>query len=229
MIPNNQYPSLFINQQLPGFIRDDSDYQKFVSFLEAYYEYLEQEGNVIQKNRNLLNYKDVDNTIDEFQNYFFNEFLQYFPQESLTSKRELIKFSKELYQRKSTPSSFRFLFRALFNSDSEILNTKDYVLVASGGGWSSSKYLRLNTIDDRFLQTKYLKIFGLTSKSVAKIENIKIISNRVEIYLSDIVRDFLSGEEVKIVDNHLKDVYIDGSILKAKIVDRKSTRLNSSH
>lgn len=218
MIPDNYKNSLLIPQQLPSFIRDNLDYQKFVSFLQAYYEYLEQNGNVAERTKNLLNYKDVDETIDEFQNYFFNEFLQYFPENSLTSKRELVKFSRELYQTKSTPASFKFLFRALFDSDSQVENAKDYVLIASGGKWSRAKYLRLNTNDEKFLKTKYLKLFGETSKSVGTIENAIIVSGRVELFLSDIARNFVSGETIKIVDNLLKDVYIDGELLTAKIV-----------
>lgn len=220
MIPDNYKNSLIIPQQLPSFIRGNADYEKFISFLQAYYEYMEQTGNVAERTKNLLNYRDVDNTIDEFQNHFFNEFLQNFPEESLTSKRELVKFSKELYQRKSTPSSFKFLFRALFNSDSEILNAKDYVLVASGGKWNQSKFLRLNTADERFLQTKFLKIFGETSKSVAKIENAVITSNHVDLYISDIVRDFVSGEYIRVVDDQLDDFYIVGDYqqIRAKIV-----------
>lgn len=218
MIPENYKTSLVVSQQLPSFIRNEKDYSTFISFLEAYYEFLESSGNIYDVSKNLLNYKDVDNTISTFEEYFFNEFLQYFPKESITSKRELVKFSKELYQRKSTPSSFKFLFRALFNADADTFNAKDYMLVASGGKWNITKYVKLNTLDSRFLNIKYFKIFGEFSKSVAKIENSSIVSNKIELYLSDIVRDFVSGEFVRVVDDNLKDVLFDGEILRAKIV-----------
>nr|QMP82971.1 MAG: hypothetical protein [Caudoviricetes sp.] len=218
MIPNNYKPSLTIPQQLPGYIRENGDYSTFITFLESYYEFLESNGNVIDVSRNILNYKDIDNTIDKFEEYFFNEFLQYFPKESLTSKKELVKFSRELYQRKSTPASFKFLFRALFNSDTEVVNAKDYVLIASGGKWNVSRFLKLNTLDERFLQTDLYKIFGETTKAVAKIESSRIVSGKLEIYLSDIVRNFSSGEFVKIVDDQLNDVLFDGEVLRAKII-----------
>lgn len=218
MIPNNYKPSLNIPQQLPGYIRENGDYSTFITFLQSYYEFLESSGNVIDASRNILNYKDVDNTIDKFEEYFFNEFLQYFPKESLTSKKELVKFSRELYQRKSTPASFKFLFRALFNSDTEVVNAKDYVLIASGGKWNVSRFLKLNTLDERFLQTDLYKIFGETTKAVAKIESSRIVSDKLEIYLSDIVRNFSSGEFVKIVDDQLNDVLFDGEVLRAKII-----------
>ncbi len=218
MIPENFKPSLAISQQLPGFIRDEKSYATFISFLQAYYEFLESSGNVYDRTKNLLNYKDIDNTINEFEEHFFNEFLQYFPKESVTSRRELTKFSRELYQRKSTPASFKFLFRALFNSDADTFNAKDYMLVASGGRWNISKYIRLNTIDSKFLNIKYFKILGETSKSVAKIENTAIVTNKIEVYLSDIIRDFETGEFVRVVDDNLKDILFNGQILRAKIV-----------
>lgn len=218
MIPENRKNSLLISQQLPGFIRDEKDYETFIQFLQAYYEFLEVEDNVSDRTKNLLNYKDVDNTIDDFEKYFFQEFLQNFPEKSLTDKRELVKFSKEIYQRKSTPASFKFLFRALFDSDAEVFNAKDYVLIASGGNWNRSSYLRLSTLDERFLQTKKFKVFGETSRSIAKIENVLITSNRVEIYVSDIIRNFVPGEFVKIVDNELKEILIDGQNLRAKLI-----------
>lgn len=218
MIPNNFKPSLNIRQQLPEFIRGNVDYSTFITFLEAYYQFLESSGNVIDESRNLLTYKDVDGTISRFEEYFFNEFLQEFPSESLTSKKELIKFSRELYQRKSTPSSFKFLFRALFNSDSEVINAKDYMLIASGGKWNVSRYLKLNSLDERFLQTDLYKVFGETTKAVAKIESSRITANKVEIYVSDIVRGFSSGEFVKIVDDQLNEVLFDGEVLRAKII-----------
>jgi len=218
MIPENQKTSILVSQQLPSFIRGEKEYETFISFLEAYYEFLESENNVLDRTKNLLNYKDVDNTIDEFENHFFDEFLQNFPEKSLTDKRELVKFSKEIYQRKSTPASFKFLFRALFNSDSEIFNAKDFVLIASGGKWNRSSYLRLFSLDERFLQTKSFKVFGETSRSVATIENVQITSNRVELYISDIIRNFIPGEFVKIVDNELKEIKIDGDLLRAKLI-----------
>ena len=218
MIPNNYKQSLVVSQQLPGYIRENGDYQTFITFLEAYYEFLEESGNVYDVSRNILNYKDIDNTIDKFEEFFFDTFLQNFPKESLTDKNRLVKFSREFYQRKSTPASFKFLFRSLFNANSEIYNAKDFVLIASGGKWSRNTFLRLSSLDQNFLSAKYYKVFGETSKSVAKIENVQVVSNKTEIYVSDIVRNFIPGEFVKIVDENLNNVLFNGEILRAKLV-----------
>jgi len=225
--------SLVIPQQLPSYIREgisgnrisqnqitpyNEDYQTFVSFLQAYYEFLESSGNVYGETKNIISYKDIDRTLSQFEQYFFNEFLQYFPEESLTDKKFLTKFAKELYERKGTPSSIKFLFRALFNSDCELYNTRESVLIASGGKWIRSKFIRLNSLDPRFLSSQNYKIFGETSKSIGRIQRAQISGNRTEVFLSDIIREFTSGEIVTIVDDNLIPILFVGQKISAKLL-----------
>ena len=70
MIPNNYKNSLLIPKQLPEFVRDDPNYQNFVLFLQAYYEWLEENDNVEERAKNILNYVDIDRTTTEFLQYF---------------------------------------------------------------------------------------------------------------------------------------------------------------
>ena len=58
MIDSSQKTSLLIPSQLPGFIRDDPAYENFVLFLQAYYEWMEQNNNVTDRSKNLLNYNN---------------------------------------------------------------------------------------------------------------------------------------------------------------------------
>ena len=57
--------SSLIPSQLPEYIREDPSYGNFVLFLQSYYEWLEQQDNVLDRSKNLLNYKDVNNTSNE--------------------------------------------------------------------------------------------------------------------------------------------------------------------
>jgi hypothetical protein len=145
MINNHNLTSLLIPSQLPEHIRDDPAYANFVVFLQAYYEWLEEDGNITERAKNLLNYKDVDKSTDEFLKYYYNDFLSYFPEEILEDKTEVIKLAKQLYQYKGTPASYQLLFRILYNSDVEFLNTKDVTLKASAGLWYVAKSLKLAT------------------------------------------------------------------------------------
>ena len=54
--------SVVFKQSTPAFILDE--YPLFVEFLEAYYEWLDQEGNPIEFLSNGNKYFDIDNTSD---------------------------------------------------------------------------------------------------------------------------------------------------------------------
>ena len=156
MIPNNYKTSLLVPSQLPGFIREDPNYATFVAFIQAYYEWLEQQNNVLDRSRNILNYTDVDNTTDEFIQYFLNDFLPYFPQDILIDKEKAVKIARELYQTKGTPASYEFLFRVLYNSEFDLFYTKDAVLKASAGTWYVAKSLKLATTKKKLLILEFL-------------------------------------------------------------------------
>jgi len=216
-----------VASQLPEFIRNDTSYETFVAFIQAYYEWLEEVNTsntqiatattnqgVTFATQNMLNYNDVDTTIDTFVDYYVNEFLPNFPKEALTDKTKLIKIAKQLYASKGTPASYQFLFRALYNSDAELFMTRDVVLRASDGKWYVSKSLKLATNDSAFLSLESLRLFGETSKSIATIERSIRSGNKIEVYISNIERLFLSGEFVRVVDNNNQTLYfLNGEVV----------------
>ena len=222
MISNGQKTSLLIPSQLPGFIRENPDYNNFVSFVQAYYEWMETNGQVLDRAQNLLNYKDIDSTTNDFIDYFINDFLQYFPQDALISKSSAVKVAKQLYQSKGTPASYQFLFRILYNSDFDLFYTKDAVLRASDGKWYVAKSLKLATLDKRFLSINNYRLFGETTKSIATVENSVVAGTKTEVFISNIERLFQSGEYVRVVDNANQDVLFSGYPLRAKIVGQIS-------
>jgi hypothetical protein len=222
MILNNQKTSLLIDSQLPEFVRDNPDYGNFRLFLQAYYEWMEQEGKVTNRTKNLISYKDVDETTDEFLNYFTNEFLPYFPQDTLIDKQQAIKVARQLYQTKGTPASYQFLFKVLFNSDFDLFYTKDAVLKASAGTWYVAKSLKLATYDPNFQNIDNYRLFGETTKSIATVEKAFTLGTKTEVFISNIQRLFQSGETVRVVDNANQTVLFDGQPLRAKIVGQIS-------
>ena len=222
MIANDQKTSLLVNSQLPEFVRDNPDYANFNLFLTAYYEWMEQNGKVTERTKNLLNYKDIDQTTDEFLDYFTNDFLPYFPQDVLIDKQKAVKVARELYQTKGTPASYEFLFRVLYNSDFDIFYTKDAVLKASAGTWYVAKSLKLASTDLNFLSIANYRLFGETTKSIATVENSVVAGTKIEVFISNIERLFESGEFVRVVDNANQDVLFGGQPLRAKIVGQIS-------
>jgi hypothetical protein len=81
--------SLLVKRQLPEFVRDE--HPKFILFLEAYYEFLDQMG--YGKAKDLRNISDVDVSLQEFEQHFFNTFLPFLPRDTAISKEVLIKKS----------------------------------------------------------------------------------------------------------------------------------------
>ena len=226
--------SIRVPSQLPEFIRDDFNYETFVAFVEAYYEWMESVNTsnsaittanttnqgVIYAAQNLLDYNDIDKTLDGFLDYYIRDFLPNFPENALVDKDKLIKIARQIYETKGTPASYKLLFRLLYNSDADLLYTRDLVFRASSGQWYIPKILNIRTSDNQWLSsnTQGLKVFGLTSKSFASIENV-ISTNKPEkysIFVADIERLFKSGEYIKIVDSGNQDVYFkDGVIVSA--------------
>jgi hypothetical protein len=219
--------SLRVPYQLPEFIRSDAQYQTFVAFIQAYYEWMEQSNiggsklGAVYGTQNLSKLSDIDfveagQSYNRFIDYFIDDFLPNFPKEALTDKTKLLKISKELYATKGTPSSYNFLFRALFNSDTEIFQTRDSVLRSSDGKWYISKSIKLDSSDSNFLLTENYRVLGEISKSLATIERATYSSGKIELYISNIERLFQSGENVRIVDNKNQTVYFkNGEIVPA--------------
>jgi hypothetical protein len=145
--------SLLVNRQVPEFIRDE--YPLFVSFLEAYYQFLEteryysdnssQRNNLTEKLKDLRYVSDVDFSLKEFEDQFFNSFISYLPKNTLVTKDFLIKNVLPLYQAKGTQKSFEFLFRLLFGEEIKVEYPGDQILRASAGNWVIETILRTET------------------------------------------------------------------------------------
>lgn len=134
--------STLVRQHLPEFIRED--YQTFVKFIEAYYEFMEQTNGAMDFSKHLLSYRDVDRTLTEFEEYFSKTFLPLLSNQSVVDKRTLIKSAKQLYDSKGTKKSFEFLFRALYGEDVSIFYPKDNILRASDGKWVRRESVRVD-------------------------------------------------------------------------------------
>ena len=143
----DQKTSLLINRQVPEFVRDE--YPVFVSFLEAYYEFLEQkQGNelndLVAKSKNLRDISDVDLSIEDFEKNFFNTFADLIPRDVAVDKSVLIKNVLPLYLSKGSESSFKLLYRMLFGDELEVKYPKNDVLRASDGKWVVENALKVS-------------------------------------------------------------------------------------
>lgn len=133
--------SHLIANQLPDFVRNE--YPVFVTFLEKYYEFLDQDGEV---NNFLLNYEknfDINRTLDTFLPKFKNQYAQNFPLTAQLDDRRLIKFIKQFYEAKGSEKAIELLFRILYNESTEFFYPSEHILRASDGIWIEDVTLKL--------------------------------------------------------------------------------------
>lgn len=78
--------SKYIRDQVPNFV--NVDYEMFVRFMELYYEWLEQEGNLYDRIYKFKDNTDVDYSVDLFFDEFKEQYLKPFPKELYSVNRE---------------------------------------------------------------------------------------------------------------------------------------------
>ena len=143
----------------------------FIAFIKAYYEYLEQTDKQQHELKKLVEYKDIDDTLDEYIEYFRRTLLAEIPETIVADKRLLAKNIKDFYQSKGTKLSYELLFRILYNEDVEVNYPADQILKVSDGDWRIDRYV--TTTHDRNNLTFIGKtVTGQDSGATALVENV---------------------------------------------------------
>lgn len=133
-----------LKDQLPDFVIEN--YETFVQFVEAYYEWSEQHGNPRAEGVRLQTYKDIDQTLDSFLEYFRNTYIKDFPYQLAdgTNEKTLIKNVGHMYKSKGSKASFDLLFRVLFNTTIEVDYPKDRILKLSASTFDDKQFIRIS-------------------------------------------------------------------------------------
>jgi len=130
-----------VPRQAPEFVREE--HAQFIKFLEAYYEWMEEEGNAGFVMRNIESAKDIDKTVDDFVKYFTQELMVAIPEYVLSDKRMLAQRIHDLYRAKGTQQSYELLFRILYNEPAEIYFPKEDLLRASDGKYDQRTVIKV--------------------------------------------------------------------------------------
>ena len=221
----NKKVSTQIGQQVPDFIRSDAPL--FRAFVEGYYEFLEQANNALDASRNLLNYQDIDSTIDKYAEYIRREIIPDIPRVTQANTHFLLKRAKDLYTSRGSEKSYKLLFRALYNQEIEIYDPGESILRASDGRFVKENSIRVG--DPALGNTELLlgqNITGLSSGATAKVERINRTTESgfivQELFLSGISGDFQDLELVRNSGNTVNaTIYnITGAITGINLVDK---------
>ena len=79
MTSNIKDISNFVKKQLPQYLANDSEYENFIKFLELYYEWLSTPGNISEVTSNIIDYGDIDKTLDLFVDLYKSELAAVWP------------------------------------------------------------------------------------------------------------------------------------------------------
>ena len=193
-------------------------------------------ANPVQNIQQLLDYADVDKTIQGFLTKFRNSFLTSIPDtlHSSVDKRNLIKNIKSLYQSKGTKRASEIFFKLLLNEDAEIRYPKDEMLRVSDGKWDTKKIIRClalgtseptNLIGQTITQANN-PVSATVNKATAIVEDVfKFLIGGVEVTELVVGDDsvsgtFVAGETITGTDNTDDDVLVSLSV--SKIIDEKT-------
>lgn len=199
----NEKISALVQSQFPAFYQEDGE--RFIAFVKAYYEYLEQSNKLTDRIRNLQNYKDVSTTSEEFLKYFINSFLPSFPVDVLADKRLLIKwFNKRFNESRGSVYASKLLFRALYNEDIELNYPAESILKVSTSDWRKERYL-VSSYDPGVYGFIGKTIIGRSSGAQALVEDVvrKVVRGRdiVQLILSNVKGGFYHLEPISLYNN----------------------------
>ena len=146
-----------------------------------------KENSVVANNR-LLDYSDIDQTLETFLSYFQKDFIPSLDLRSTQNPRLTLKNIGSLYKQKGTADSVKFLMRLLYGEDAEIKYPVDETVVLSDSKFSEERRMTVKmTVADKLpVATDKIKQFDVSTPTLvsaeAVVESVTIIDQSNDIY-----------------------------------------------
>jgi hypothetical protein len=177
---NNVSLKNLVAKQVPEFVREE--HPAFVQFLEAYYDFLEQNYKT-----DIESLRDLDKTLDAFIISIKKE-LDVFGDEDYDyiDKILLLRKIKQVFNAKGSEAAYRFLFKILYDKPVNITYPWDSVLKASDGKWKrdTSIFVRISSGDPLTLVGKRVPILGNNKRIFVYVDNVRSVGPDVfEIFI----------------------------------------------
>ena len=196
-----------LDLRIPQFIEED--YPQFAKFVRAYYKWLSLDSSPLGKGRAIHTWKDIDESVDEFTDYYANQYIEEFPRDMVASKKRVIKQAKEFYRSKGSEKSVAGLFGILYGENPSLLFPKDMVFRSSAAKWQSVETIKITTNNSRLQEIVGKEIVGQTSKARAFVDSYVLAYFGTDLFaeltLTDITGEFSVGENVRVT---LDDAFI---------------------
>lgn len=162
------------------------------ALIDAYYRFADQEGEFLGESKRMLDNISMQNSSDAAFKVIKESLLRQFPNDSKTHLRELAKFGKEFYSQRGSSDSFKFLFKALFQTNVDIDYPGDYVLKPSSGIWTQGTFIKLLFVD-KLTDYQGLRFIGQSSGASASIMEMNVYAEGATLLANAAIND-ISGE-----------------------------------
>jgi hypothetical protein len=212
--------SLLVENHFPQFYKEQGN--TFIEFVKEYYQWTQQTNNNIFLSRNLLEFRDIDSTIDEFLYHYKLKYLTGAPVD-FDKTRFNVKHSGDFYSSKGTERGTKLFLNRIFDvSETEVYFPGRDVIKASDGEWVVPVYLEvsLSTKTPSFVGKT---VVGSSSGASAFVEGLgrKSIDGKYidVVYLSNVNGNFLFDEVITSDGNLNECPKVVGSLTRITIND----------
>lgn len=194
---NEKFVSPYVAKQFPFHYREN--YPQFVEFVKMYYTWLEQEDQALGHARRLQEYRDIDETPEDYIIHFKNKYLPYIKFVTNVDKRTLVKHVQDLYRSKGTERGIDLFFKLVYGVPAEVYYPSTDLFRLSDNRWTKRRYLELGHLE---LIGDYIgkKIVGMRSRATAFAERFvqkKVGDKYINIlFISNIEGDFRYNERI---------------------------------
>ena len=161
------------------------------------YGTVKRQQNPLYHTRHFFEYRDIDETTEQFLLFFKEKYLKNIRFETQTNTRQLIKHALDIYRSKGTERSIDLLFRLVFGSGAQVYLPSQDIFRLSDGQWYIPRYLEvsLNNNNTRFVGKQ---VIGATSGAKAFADSVirrNVKGKLVDVlYISAIRGNFITGE-----------------------------------
>lgn len=210
--------SFLVQNHFPQFYKEDGE--TFVEFVKEYYSWLESSNNSLFYSRNLLEYRDIDSTVDSFLVHFKNKYLAEAPV-FYDKTRSNVKHALDFYRSKGTERGTKLVFREVWGlSDVDIYFPGKDIIRASDGEWYVPVYLEVS-LSEKTKTFVGKQITGSASSATAFVEGVGRRSVKGKhfdvLFLTNRKGDFLLDDIITVDGNLAECPVVIGSLTNIQI------------
>jgi hypothetical protein len=183
--------------------------------------------NVGRASGNILNYKNIETSVDQYVEYLREELYPSIPASYYGDKKLVAQYFKDFYESKSNEQSYRFLFKLLYDEDIDFYYPGTDILRISDGKFEKTQIIRTSPVGTGSLSDIFLflnkTIRGQTSGFLANVVDIKkFFIGTVEVAemtLKLVSGTFSAGETIVDIDNNNLTSTVLGIVSGVTVID----------